>query len=353
MRRILRKFFGSRRRLYVNSDRKLPKGFYLHSIPVDAAGENGFLKIVPVGYFPNHPDGAHEVKAEDIQRMFDNSAASSKIVLVDFEHRSLWGDTRAAGWSSNLEVRPDGLYWKYPDFTPPTAEMIKNKEYRFFSPAYQLNAKDLAGRSIGARLDHVALTNRPLFETEIDHICNSNTEESEMFTKEELPALRVKYGLPETADEAAIKAAILKGQPAPAAEKKDDVKDDDPVANSATGKALLAGIKSLTETVAGLVANSKQSADAALEAMVDRAIVEKRILPRDKAVYLNSAKLDADGTRKVLDAIKPNAVLGGMIDPAKAGDPEKPVTTTVANAQKSAAEFFKSSGRAPLAVKAA
>lgn len=361
MRRILRKLFGSTRRLYVNSDKKLPKGFYLNSIPIGAPGEDGFQKMVPVGYFPNHPDGAHEITATSIQEMFDNFTNSTKTLLFDFEHRSLYGDTKAAGWSDVLQARKDGLYVKNPDWTPPAAEMIKNREYRFFSPAYQLAAKDLNGRSIGARLDHVALTNRPVFETEIDTIRNTKTEESEMFTKEDLPALRVKYGLPETATEAEIKDAILNGKPAAAApaagtEKTDPPAGDDPVANSATGKALISGLAAVTTAVNGLVASSKQATDTAIEAMVDKAITEKRILPRDKAIYLNSAKADPDGTRKALDAIKPGAVLSGMTAPAASGDPSDPgkaAANTVANSKQAAADFFKSAGRVPLAAKAA
>lgn len=344
----------------MNSDKKLPKGYYLNSIPIGAPGEDGFLKLVPVGYFPNHPDGAHEVTAANIREMFGNFMKSTKTLLFDYEHRSLYGDTKAAGWSELLEARGDGLYVKSPDWTPVAAEMVKTKTYRFFSPAYQLAAKDVNGKSIGARIDHIALTNRPVFETEIDFIRNTKTEESEMFTKEDLPALRVKYGLPETADEAAIKEAILNGKPAAAAPaagvKTDPLAGDDPIANSATGKALISGLAAVTTAVNGLIASSLQATDAALEAMVDKAVTEKRILPREKGVYLNSAKADPDGTRKALDAIKPGAVLGGMTDPSASGNPAdsgKPAASTVANSKQAAVDFFKSAGRVPLAAKAA
>lgn len=356
----MKKIFRARRRQYVNSKRSFPKNIFVNSVPL-AFDDKGWSKILPFGDFPDHPQGGHSLTPDIGAQMLRNFVASGRPLLIDHDHSSIRTDenghylnTEAIGWAPTIEARADGLYAKSPDWVGSWTDKIASRAYLFFSPAYDLDAKDRSGNRIGAVLDSMGVTNRPWFEYEIDPIPNSKTtEESEMFTKEELPALRAKYGLPETATDAEIKAAILNGQPAPAAEKKAEVKDDDPVANSATGKALLAGIKSLTDTVAGLIANSKHTADAALEGMVDKAIADKKILPRDKAVYLNSAKADPENTRKALDAIKPNAVLGGMIDPSKAEGPDKPAFTTVANAQKSAAEFFKSSGRAPLVVKAA
>lgn len=64
-------------------------------------------------------------------------------IPIDYNHRSLKPDAaiedqRAAGWHS-LEVRADGLWAVNVEWTDLAADLIRNKEFRYFSPAYDVN----------------------------------------------------------------------------------------------------------------------------------------------------------------------------------------------------------------------
>lgn len=75
----------------------------------------------------------------------------------DYNHQAIFevGDTPAAGWF-NLELRDDGLWAVNCRWTPNAANRIRNKEYRYFSPAFH---DDVNGRI--TELVNIALTNIP------------------------------------------------------------------------------------------------------------------------------------------------------------------------------------------------
>lgn len=315
------------RKIFVNAvaqaqaERKLPKGFFSNSIPIDAAGEDGFQRIVPIGYFPNHPGGAHEITADNVRQMYDNFMRSAKsAILIDYEHRSLWGDTRAAGWSGAVDVRADGLYFKKPDWTPAAAEMIKNGEYRFFSPVYMLSASDLAGRQIGAKFISVGITNMPVFENEIDPIRNSESpmEDTDMkFTPEQRVQLIANHKLAAEATDEQIVEAIMNSRPlaeTPAPGGGAPASGSDGAPAGATWNSGGAGaplpeqftalgtvVAGLVESVKSLVANSEKDRAKADGAMVDGWIREMRMLPADRQTVLNSLKADREGTIALYD----------------------------------------------------
>lgn len=81
---------------------------------------------------------------------------SGKPILYDYEHRSLWGDSEAAGWITKLVyVAGKGMY-AYVEWVADAAEAISGKKYRYSSPCFYY---DDAGRVV--KLHSVALTNNP------------------------------------------------------------------------------------------------------------------------------------------------------------------------------------------------
>lgn len=78
---------------------------------------------------------------------------------IDYEHQALEpvsnGPVPAAGWF-DLEVREDGLWAVNVEWTPMAAELLRNREYRYFSPAFYA---DEEGRIV--ELINLALTNIP------------------------------------------------------------------------------------------------------------------------------------------------------------------------------------------------
>jgi len=78
---------------------------------------------------------------------------------IDYEHQALEpvsnGPVPAAGWF-DLEVREDGLWAVNVEWTPRAMELLRNREYRYFSPAFYV---DEDGRIV--ELINLALTNLP------------------------------------------------------------------------------------------------------------------------------------------------------------------------------------------------
>lgn len=77
---------------------------------------------------------------------------------IDYEHQALEpvsnGPVPAAGWFE-LELREDGLWAVNVEWTPKAAELLRNREYRYFSPAFYAEE----GRIV--ELINLALTNLP------------------------------------------------------------------------------------------------------------------------------------------------------------------------------------------------
>ena len=106
-------------------------------------------------------DGDKEIAfcQDDAERLIAAYTEAGVDLLIDYEHQSLDGLTGskpAAGWIKSLETREDGLYATGVTWTPKAVEMLKSKEYRYFSPAVEY---DDEGNMI--RMLPSALTNLP------------------------------------------------------------------------------------------------------------------------------------------------------------------------------------------------
>jgi len=77
-------------------------------------------------------------------------------LLVDWEHGSEYGNTKAAGWISRLTTEADGVYGDV-TFTPQGAADVASQSYRYSSPSLLLAPDTKEARQIVG----VALTNRP------------------------------------------------------------------------------------------------------------------------------------------------------------------------------------------------
>lgn len=100
--------------------------------------------------------------AATAKRWFDRLG---RTLAIDYEHQSLTagagrtdGLRPAAGWIGGLQVRPDGLWAVDVSWTPKAAELLRNGEYRYFSPVIYWTDED---HTDVAGLGPVALTNDP------------------------------------------------------------------------------------------------------------------------------------------------------------------------------------------------
>lgn len=156
-----------------------------------------WLPLIPAGDLVGR-DGRRWRNANP-QAVVDAFSANRAPLPIDYEHATeLRGpkgeEAPAAGWIESLELR-DGAIWGRVEWTPRAAEMVKAREYRFYSPAF-LHSE--AG--VVTALSSVGLTNKPNLEVPS---LNRNQE-----TPMSLTAIRQALGLNPEATEADAVVAI-------------------------------------------------------------------------------------------------------------------------------------------------
>lgn len=327
---------------------KTPHGYRNAIALSNAASDDGKIKIVHFGDFPLHKDGPHSVTKEQGEEMVANAKAQTLDLLVDYGHKSAWESASpAAGWikKESLEVRDDGVYSDPPDFTPKAKQMVRDKELQGLSAFYFIEYFDAYNKNQGARLWHIALTNVPYMETDVDHIPNfanshhilgdepmkfSNDFLKNLgYTDEEITAgnitdedveAKMNARLAATADPPETPTADTPEEPAADTAAANAQADGDPLAASPA-------FQKLTTAVEGLVTKDTQRHEAEIEAVVNSAVDERRILPRDKDAYLAMAKADPEGTKVKLNAMPKNSVLPTPVTVAVGVDGEAPQLT--------------------------
>ncbi len=141
-----------------------------------ATGEAGIKKVAKLVYAGDlaedvpvwwrfWPKGWVQLEGEDpvlvddvaMAEVIANFERRGNDLVIDYEHSSIFADKApAAGWVKAMEMRPDGL-WVRSEWTEQARQFIANKEYRYFSPAFDMRLSDR--RPI--KINSVALTNTP------------------------------------------------------------------------------------------------------------------------------------------------------------------------------------------------
>ena len=221
-------------------------------------------------------------------------------LLVDYEHdfdaRSPGDDTPAAGWIEALEVR-DGAIWGRVEWTPKAANAIADREYRFHSPVYFVRPKSepLQVVAIGG----AGLTHNP----NLSFTALNSEQDIAAMDKELAKAL----GLDDTATIAdAIKAVNALSTPAltkfiPRADY------DQVLARATNAEQELAEFKN-------------ERAKSAAEALIDKAIADRKIAPASRDHYLKLALNSRADVEAVL-ATTPAIIPAGEDKGLASGDP--------------------------------
>jgi phage I-like protein len=156
----------------------------------------GWVQIAREGAFP-HTKGLNTFTREDLAAC---AAGFGAELLVDFEHESRTpdGSTEAAGWVQAVQQRDDGSLWAQVRWSDAGKTAVEGGRYRFCSPEFM--SHQAADGWHPRQLAGLALTNRPNLKglEPLSHRENPNT----------MNKIALALGLPETADEAAILAAI-------------------------------------------------------------------------------------------------------------------------------------------------
>ena len=179
------------------------------------------VQLSPYGEFPQTREDGTQVRQvcdeEAFRRLVDSFDPGD--VPVDFDHgiESNGGSTRAAAWISRIWVDPDKGLMASLALTPAGADAVQGREYRYLSPAWIL-AED--GRP--EKLLSVAFTNRP--NLPVTPVMNARKPVATLnisnpasgaagglttnLNKIKMEELKKSLGLDETADEAAVIAAV-------------------------------------------------------------------------------------------------------------------------------------------------
>jgi phage I-like protein len=164
------------------------------------------IQILPFGTVtPADGRPAFNVTTEAMSVILDGWARRKVDVVVDYDHASaapIYGMTnRAAGWVNGLEAREDGL-WALVSWTPRAAQSIRDKEYRYLSPALMM--RRVAGRPEPVALHSVALTNTPAIQDLRPVSFGAEPQEGE-----EMDLMQELKALLKTEDEAEVRRVVL------------------------------------------------------------------------------------------------------------------------------------------------
>lgn len=152
---------------------------------------------------------------EGEQSIKDAMASKGREQLpIDYDHGMLGliasrDSSAAAGWFT-LEFRGDGMWATAIEWTTAAFESIKNREFRFTSPALMLDETEELGVLRATEIINVAVTNLPATVGQkplVAHETTTKTQEAAMpFPKELLKQLGLKEDATEEQVAAAIKA---------------------------------------------------------------------------------------------------------------------------------------------------
>lgn len=104
--------------------------------------------------------GELDFSAEDAQAVVREFLERGRDLVIDYEHQTLsGGEAPASGWVKALRAEPDGLYADV-EWTDRAADLMRRREYRYFSPVVQQTRRNKLLHSI-ALTNHPALHNIP------------------------------------------------------------------------------------------------------------------------------------------------------------------------------------------------
>ena len=117
------------------------------------------FRVFPFGVIETS-HGVYRFTLEDAQALVERWRRLGNQIPIDYDHQMLDGSppAPAAGWA-DLEVRADGLWAVNVTWTPRAEEFLRNREYRYFSPAFHTEWRE-DGEHI-VELVNIALTNLP------------------------------------------------------------------------------------------------------------------------------------------------------------------------------------------------
>ena len=135
-------------------------------VPAEQTPPTSRIQIAKVGNFKHRRYGNFRITLDTFRSFIANFDAGipTAEIAIDPDHASeVEGDTRAVGWYKRLHIIGDGLFADV-EWTWRGAYMIREGEYKYFSPSWNLNHQSDDGAKHGPTILGGGLTNRPFFE---------------------------------------------------------------------------------------------------------------------------------------------------------------------------------------------
>jgi len=129
-----------------------------HAVVLASGEPPADVQLLPLGTFAGRDGrGPYQIPDPDALVAFSQAVAGARDLPIDYGHEMelQFHDARAAGWITQLEVRPDGIYGRV-EWTQKGAQAVREREYRYLSPVFY-HAPD----GTVLYLARVALTNNP------------------------------------------------------------------------------------------------------------------------------------------------------------------------------------------------
>jgi phage I-like protein len=261
------------------------------------------------------------VTRDDLKQIVANFRKRDADVVVDYEHSTLRADdgvpTPTAGWLKRVDDEPDaqGVLWGWVEYTQQGMASVQAKDYKYASPVIEWSRRDKkTGEQQGATVTSIALTKQPLFENlpELPLVACDGWE----FDRGEPLAGRQENVVEDGRAKEAKQVKITKVM-AGAAGKVRLVADDNTetemqveglrvlsMADVKRGSDKRWDFASLPQGEGMLVASDVLRA-MDVQAAIDAAVKDGKIMPAQREFYEKSAMGDFEGFKALAASMKP------------------------------------------------
>lgn len=316
--------------LYSSKTQKLAH-LGLFQICLSETGEPpDWVQLVPAGKNIKARDGRKfsNAKPEDVVKAFEGSSLD---LPIDFNHSSESRDERpapAAGWIVELEIR-EGEIWGRVEWTRLGIEALRNKEYKYISPAFYQSKTGLVLELVSA-----GLTNRPALDLpSLASADNQNNGGSDrpMEQNMDLSKLLALLGLSADAkmEDILLAVATLKLEGEKSATKLDEVekalaKAQTPSLDEFVPRADHDVVVARAETAEKQLAEQKEKAqNDKIEVVVAEAMKAGKVTPANKDFYVETCKQEG-GLERFQAFVKNAPVVGPGDNTSKSLDKRSP-----------------------------
>lgn len=244
-------------------------------------GAPEWIHVLPAGPEITGDDGRQFKLADPesvIRASLEHADGRPRKRVVDWEHATILKagkgeEAPAAGWISEMQSRPDGI-WARVEWTEPGNWSVESKGYIYTSPVVEHGA-DGAIR----RITSVALTNNP----NLSLTALNRAAPGEGMDKEQLKKIAAALGLAEGADFAAVEAACR----ALARERDEALNraENPPLAQFVPRATYEQALNRAAEAERGLAEAREAEAAAEIEAALEQALQDGKIMPSERAYY--------------------------------------------------------------------